>query len=156
VPPLCYDFSGVAKLLNNPATQRAIGVNGVTWASCNYDVNGDFSSDWMRNMAWKVPPLLKAGIRAWVYAGVDDFIVQWLGNQAWTQALVWPGQAQYNATTPVTWTANGKTAGTHRAHGGLSFTTVDNAGHMAPRDQPQATLTMINAFITGKPLPTAV
>ncbi|KAA0153390.1 hypothetical protein FNF27_02831 [Cafeteria roenbergensis] len=153
VPPLCYDFSGVATFLNNPATQKAIGVNGITWASCNYEVNGDFSADWMKNMAWKVPPLLKAGIPAWVYAGEDDFIVQWLGNQAWTEALPWPGAKAYNQTTLQPWTSGGKVAGAHRSYGGLSFTTVANAGHMAPRDQPEATLTMINAFISGQPLP---
>merc|ERR1719498_1049173 len=132
VPPLCYDFSGVATFLNNPATQKAIRVNGITWASCNYEVNGDFSADWMKNMAWKVPPLLKAGIPAWVYAGEDDFIVQWLGNQAWTEALPWPGAKAYNQTTLQPWTSGGKVAGAHRSYGGLSFTTVANAGHMAP------------------------
>lgn len=34
----------------------------------------------MRNMAWKVPEMLASGIRAWIYAGTDDFIVQFLGK----------------------------------------------------------------------------
>lgn len=75
------------------------------------------------------------------------------GDEAWTFALEWPGQAQYNATTPKNWNSAGAVAGTHREFGGLSFTTIYNAGHMAPRDQPEASLTMINAFISNSPLP---
>lgn len=43
VPPLCYDFSGVSTLLNNAATQKAIGVSNINWQSCNFEVNSQFS-----------------------------------------------------------------------------------------------------------------
>lgn len=153
VPPLCYNFTGITNYLNTPSVQKAIGVNNVQWAACNFVVNGQFDNDWMKSMAWKIPPMLKDGVRVWVYAGTDDFIVQWFGDKQWTLSLDWVGQAQYNAAQDVNWTSNGQVAGQHREFGGLSFTTVYNAGHMAPRDQPQATLTMINSFIMNKPLP---
>jgi cathepsin A (carboxypeptidase C) len=153
VPPLCYDFSGITSFLNSASVQSAIGVNNIQWSSCNFQVNGMFDNDWMKSMAWKVPPMLEAGIKIWVYAGTDDFIVQWMGDKKWTTELQWSGQAKYNAAADVNWMSGGKVAGQHREFGGLSFTSVYNAGHMAPRDQPAATLTMINALIMGQPLP---
>jgi cathepsin A (carboxypeptidase C) len=31
-----------------------------------------------------------------VHSGDKDFICNWLGNQAWTEALEWPGQKSFN------------------------------------------------------------
>jgi serine carboxypeptidase-like clade 4 len=40
VPPLCYDFSAATTLLNEPTVQAALNVpHGITWESCNFDVN---------------------------------------------------------------------------------------------------------------------
>ena len=155
IPPMCYNFTGLTSFLNLESTKKAIGVEGHDWAPCNSQVYTDFDSDWMKNMAWTIPPILEADIRVWVYAGDVDFIVQWIGNQAWTESLEWSGAKGYNATVLKPWTWNGKYAGKHRSFGGLSFTTVSNAGHLAAHDQPESTLGMINAFISGQPLPTA-
>lgn len=38
----------------------------------------------------------------------------------------------------------------------LTFVTVKNAGHMVPRDQPQAAYEMVEAFLAGRDLPDKV
>jgi carboxypeptidase C (cathepsin A) len=38
----------------------------------------------------------------------------------------------------------------------LTFVTVKNAGHMVPRDQPQAAYEMLEAFLAGRDLPDKV
>ena len=50
VPGLCYNFSMVDIWLTDPAVLSALHVRSesATWESCNYDVNGDFGSDWMK------------------------------------------------------------------------------------------------------------
>lgn len=148
VPGLCYNFTNVDQWLNSASTQAALGVSG-KWQSCNYQVNSDFSADWMRNYQQDVPPLLGDNIPVLIYAGDYDFICNWLGNQAWTLALDWSGKAAFNAATPTSWVVNGAAAGEVRSAGGFHFLRVYKAGHMVPHDQPAAALQMLNTFISG-------
>ncbi len=69
VPGLCYDESHVTAFFNSAATQKALGVDQ-PWAACNYQVNGQFSSDWMKQFADPyVSSQLNAGTRVLIYAG---------------------------------------------------------------------------------------
>ena len=96
-----------------------------------------------------MPDLLENGIPVLVYAGDQDYICNWLGNQAWTLALPWSGQGAFNATTPADWSVAGAKAGELRSSGTFSFLRVLAAGHMVPRDQPEVALSMINSFVAG-------
>ena len=72
VPPMCYDFSPLSTLLNEPKVQRALGVpEGMHWESCNMDVNLNFqlSGDWSRDYQKKLPELLADNVRVLIYAG---------------------------------------------------------------------------------------
>ena len=42
-----------------------------------------------------VPSILEQ-IPVLIYAGDADFICNWLGNQAWTNRLEWPGKKDFN------------------------------------------------------------
>ena len=110
----------------------------------------ELSGDWMQNYQQMIPDQLNDGIRVLIYAGDQDYICNWLGNQAWTQALPWPHRAEFNSTAPVPWVVDGKKAGTLQSSHGFSFLRVFDAGHMVPRDQPANALAMLNAFIDGK------
>jgi cathepsin A (carboxypeptidase C) len=151
-PPLCYDFSNVGVYLDRPEVRAALGVGSRKWQDCNRAVALEFelAGDWMHDYQTMIPDQLAAGIRVLIYAGDQDFICNWLGNQAWTQALSWPHQGEFNSTTPVAWNVTGKAAGTLQSSNGFSFLRVYDAGHMVPRDQPENALAMINAFISGK------
>ena len=113
-------------------------------------VNAAFKNDWMKNQATKVPPLLANGTRVLIYAGEVDFICNWLGNQAWTQAMKWPHQGEYNTTKPIGWKVDGKEAGTMQSSHNFTFLRVYDAGHMVPRDQPAVAQAMIEAFTAGQ------
>ena len=76
----------------------------------------------------------------------------WLGNHAWTNALVWKGQAAYSVAQNKSWSVDGNSAGTFKAASGLTFLKVDNAGHMVPRDQPANSLNMILHHLRNTPL----
>ena len=88
-PPLCYDFSNVGTYLNRPEVRAALGVGHHRWTDCNRLVAIGFKlgGDWMRSYENKIPDQLNDGIRVLIYAGDQDYICNWLGNQAWTQAL---------------------------------------------------------------------
>lgn len=76
--------------------------------------------------------MMANGTRVLIYAGDCDFVCNWLGNQAWTLALQWSGQAGFNSAANVPWLVNGEAAGNIRSYDTLAFATVANAGHMAP------------------------
>ena len=147
VPPLCYDFSNVKKYLQRDDVRAALGVKG-RWADCSKSVTIRFelSGDYIKNYQQLLPELLGAGVRILIHAGDQDYICNWLGNQAWTLALPWPGQGAFRAAAVADWPAGAKKAGERRTSGPLSFLRVLDAGHMVPMDQPAAALRMINAF----------
>lgn len=151
-PPLCYDFSNVGKYLGRPEVKKALGVGTRKWTDCNRAVALEFelAGDWMHDFETMIPDQLNDGIRVLIYAGDQDYICNWLGNRAWTQALPWPHQGDFNTTKPVNWTVAGTAAGTLQSSHGFSFLRVFDAGHMVPSDQPAHALAMINAFITNK------
>jgi len=150
-PPLCYDFDGVAKFLERPEVRTALGIrpDAGEWQSCNYNVNADFQGDWMKNYEQQIPDLLAAGIRVLIYAGDQDYVCNWLGNQAWTRAMQWPGQAAFANATMQPWAVGGMPAGERWGALNMTFLRVYRAGHMVPLDQPNASLAMLDAFLAG-------
>ena len=148
-PPLCYDFSHVGTYLARPDVQSALGVAGHEWSDCNRGVALGFEldGDWMHAYETMVPDQLHAGIRVLLYAGDQDYICNWLGNQAWTLALDWAHRDDFNAAPFTEWRVGGKLAGQKRSSNGLTFLRVSEAGHMVPRDQPAVALAMLNAFL---------
>jgi len=151
-PPLCYDFSNVGTYLDRPEVRSTLGVGTRKWSDCNHVVAMAFElgGDWMQPYEMMIPDQLESGVRVLIYAGDQDYICNWLGNQAWTQALPWSHQGEFNSTKPTNWTVGSEAAGTIQSAAGFTFLRVFDAGHMVPRDQPEAALEMINAFITNK------
>lgn len=148
-PPIVYDYS--QDFLTSNKTRKAIGAE-TSFTDCSGSVHSAFSKagDWMLPIHRKVPGLL-AKIPVLVYAGDADWICNWLGNQAWTNNLEWPGKAAFNsaATKPAT-LPNGKEYGTIKHANGLAFMRVYAASHFVPSDQPEGSLNMFNRWIGGE------
>lgn len=155
-PPLCYDMSNDVKFLNDPEVQKQLGVN-MKFSSCNLVVNKAFTLDFMKNYHMLIPPMLAAGIDVLIYAGDQDFICNWLGNEKWTLKLPWEHKAEFNAAAKVPFVVKGKEVGAMdgkevgelRSHANFHFLRVYQAGHMVPMDQPEAALGMLNKLISG-------
>jgi len=147
-PPLCYDMSNDVKFLNDKDVQKQLGVN-MTFESCNFEVNHGFMFDFMKNYHQLIPPMLAAGIDVLIYAGDQDFVCNWLGNEKWTLALDWEHKAEFNSATKTPFLAAGKEVGELRSYANFHFLRVYQAGHMVPLDQPEAALVMVNALFDG-------
>ena len=147
--PLCYDFSNVQKFLNLPDTKAALNVDthhSHAWEACNIGINLKFHVDWMKDFSGFVADLLdKAGIPVLIYAGDVDFICNYMGNRAWTNALEWSGKSDFAAADEHEW----KGYGLARSADNLTFLQVYDAGHMVPSDQPKVALEMISLFTQG-------
>ena len=76
--------------------------------------------------------MLDAGIEVMIYAGVEDLICNYLGNQRWVDALPWTGSAAWAATDLKPWLVDGSVAGEVKQAQGLTFVKVAGAGHMVP------------------------
>lgn len=104
-------------------------------------------NDRMRPFQRLVPDLL-AQIPVLIYAGDADFICNWLGNKAWTEALEWPGQKAYNKAEMKTLKTDlGNKSGNFKTSGNFTFVQIHAAGHMVPYDQPLNSLDMFNRWL---------
>ena len=148
---LCYDFSSVDAYLNQPDVQAALGVQK-EWKQCAtlVDLGMAYGGDWMKEFNTAVAETLDAGVRVLIYAGEYDFMCNWLGNQAWTDALAWSGAEQFAAAANQTWAlASGEVAGSFKSAAGLTFLKVKDAGHLVPHDVPAASLEMVVRHFAG-------
>jgi len=55
--------------------------------------------DWVTDMSDKVSYLLENDVRGLVYSGDKDFICNWRGGEAWTNALNWTHAAEFKNAT---------------------------------------------------------
>jgi cathepsin A (carboxypeptidase C) len=62
----------------------------------------------------------------------SDFICNWLGNKAWTEALEWPGKKAYNAApyTDLVSHIDGNTTGSVKSASNLTYIRLAAGGHM--------------------------
>lgn len=151
---LCYSALGwISEYLNQKSVMDALGVEVSGYDSCNFDINRNFlfQGDWMQPFHRLVPGLLEQ-IPVLIYAGDADFICNWLGNQAWTEALEWPGQKAFNkAKVEDLKLADAKEEyGKIKSSGNFTFMRIYQAGHMVPMDQPENSLDMLNRWIGGE------
>ena len=74
-----------------------------------------------------------------------------LGNQAWTNALEWPGKKAYNKAETEDFKLDGEKEkfGSFKTSGNFTFVQIHAAGHMVPYDQPLASLEMLNRWLSG-------
>ena len=152
---LCYgELSYITKWLNQKSVMKALGVEVESYDSCNFDINRNFlfQGDWMQPFQRLVPGILEK-IPVLIYAGDADFICNWLGNKAWTEALEWPGQKQFKAAEledlriELDGSKDGRKIGQVKSHGNFTFMRIFQAGHMVPYDQPEASLEFYNRWL---------
>ncbi|KAJ2901028.1 hypothetical protein MKZ38_002154 [Zalerion maritima] len=152
---LCYpDLGWISEYLNDKKVMEALGAEVESYESCNMDINRNFlfQGDWMQPFHRLVPSLLEE-IPVLIYAGDADFICNWLGNQAWTEALEWPGQKDFNRADKEGLYIAGDDKheyGMIKSSGNFTFLRIFQAGHMTPMDQPEASSDFFNRWLSGE------
>jgi cathepsin A (carboxypeptidase C) len=151
---LCYKELGyITKWLNQRSVMKTLGVEVESYDSCNFDINRNFlfQGDWMQPFHRLVPSLLEK-MPVLIYAGDADYICNWLGNQAWAEALEWPGHAKFAAAEMEDLRiekvgGEGRKIGEVKSHGNFTFMRIHAAGHMVPLDQPESSLEFFNRWL---------
>ncbi|PVD32401.1 hypothetical protein C0Q70_07835 [Pomacea canaliculata] len=85
------------------------------------------------------------------YTGNMDIIVNVRMTEAYLLATPWSGQADYNNSQRYPWWHNERLAGFYTQVHNFTRVIIRNAGHDAPRDQPEWTLEMMQRFISNQP-----
>eukprot|EP00931_Biecheleriopsis_adriatica_P046670 TRINITY_DN26821_c0_g1_i1.p1 TRINITY_DN26821_c0_g1~~TRINITY_DN26821_c0_g1_i1.p1 ORF type:complete len:506 (+),score=67.59 TRINITY_DN26821_c0_g1_i1:58-1575(+) len=94
--------------------------------------------------------VLDAGIPVLIYNGLRDTALPFNGAEKWTADM---GKAV--AQPRRLWGSGGNVAGHVTTYSnGLTFVTVQGAGHLVPADRPVPARTMISAFLARESLPT--
>lgn len=154
---LCYSQLGsISEYLNQQSVMEALGAEVSSYDSCNMDINRNFlfHGDWMKPFHRLVPDILSK-IPVLIYAGDADFICNWLGNQAWAEALKWDGHTDFSKSsmqnlTMATEESDETTIGQFKSEGNFTFMRIYGGGHMVPLDQPEASLEFFNRWIGGE------
>ncbi len=134
--------------------KNAVGADLIgNFTGCSQAVGTQFllTGDEARPFQQYVTELLHKEVPVLIYAGDKDYICNWLGNKAWTDALQWDGAEAYSHTPTEQWITNhpveNGSAGTVRSANNLTFLRIFDAGHMVPHNQPENALTMLNSWI---------
>jgi len=150
---LCYSELGwISKWLNDKSVMKALGVEVDGYDSCNFDINRNFlfQGDWMKPFHRLVPGILEK-IPVLIYAGDADFICNWLGNKAWSEALDWPGHKDFAKAEMkdlrIDGEKDGRKIGEVKSHGNFTFMRIHAGGHMVPLDQPESSLEFFNRWL---------
>eukprot|EP00667_Euglena_gracilis_P007963 EG_transcript_8058 len=137
------------RYLNLPEVQRAIHVRpdtipGKRWVDCGlagYDFNYESVLPLYRN--WTAAGKLNI----LVYSGDIDFVVSFMGSQAWIKSLNLPIRTPWQRW----YGADRQVAGYYTEYEGLTFLTVKGAGHMVPKDRPLHALNLFASYLAGTP-----
>ncbi|KAI0481203.1 serine carboxypeptidase [Xylariaceae sp. FL0804] len=149
---LCYtETQYIAEYLGQRKVMEAVGAEVQSYESCNTDINRNFlfQGDWSKPFHRLVPDILKQ-IPVLIYAGDADYICNWLGNRAWSDALEWSGQKEYNAAKTKGLTIGDDEYGTVKSSGNFTFMRIYQAGHMVPFNQPEGSADFFNRWIGGE------
>lgn len=150
----CYiEMDYLDDYLNLEYVKEAVGASNIDiYTSCDDTVFRNFilGGDEMRPFQQYVAELLDKDVPVLLYEGDKDFICNWLGNHAWSDALEYSKHDFFEVQPLVPWhTKHGKLAGEVKNYGIFTFLRVYGAGHMVPYDQPENSLDMVNRWIAG-------
>ncbi|CAK5279758.1 unnamed protein product [Mycena citricolor] len=153
---LCYPLTAhIRNFLSRPDVRKTLGVDAslpANFSSCDPTVSALFRAalDGTRSSAAHVAGLLERGVRVLIYVGTYDWSCNWVGNERWTRGLEWSGREAFAGRALRPWSSGGKRAGLVREARGLTFLTVEGAGHMVPYDKPEESLDMLQRWLAGK------
>ncbi|KAJ2672766.1 hypothetical protein IWW42_002720 [Coemansia sp. RSA 1085] len=134
--------------LNQQIVRRALHSSNIPYVK-DWGVYYHLSRDIMRTTAPLFPYLLERGLRVQLAQGQFDFRDGVAANTLWINELQWGGRKQFAMADRQQWWLGKELVGYVRSGGNLTHWVILNAGHMAPGDQPEACLNMVESFVAG-------
>lgn len=146
--PGCYDLSHILNFMSQNTVEKSLGVHSTkeNFNDCNNQITEIMDmNNWNVDASKHLKYLLENKVNVVYYAGVEDFIVNWMGVENMLNSVEWDKRKEFNekAYEKVEY-------GEAKCIGNLAFVKFDGAGHMVPMDQPEMSLIMYRDILQGK------
>ena len=146
------DYQPIIEYLNKPEVRKAIHVDPRVgrFKLFSDEVSQHMESEIQQSAAPIYEQLLNKKIPILIYTGLDDGTdSNFIGADLWLEQLNWHGAKEFNKAPTCKWhnKSTQDIAGYVRQADELTQIKVRGAGHMAPMDQPENVLDMINKWI---------
>lgn len=145
-----YDAGEAVQVLLNSTEYKTLmqADPKVQYVSCSPVVEKVMASDTMKSATHLVEDILGV-LPVLLYQGQFDGQDGVASSNAWISSLKWEYSRDFNQLEGDLWSVNGVPAGWIRSVSTLTQAMIRNAGHMVPRDQPQATQQLFDTWIAG-------
>ncbi|EPS71160.1 hypothetical protein M569_03591, partial [Genlisea aurea] len=134
---------------NLPEVQDALHIRSKNsqWETCSDLVNENWkdSPSSVLNVYRKLFP---AGLRIWFFSGDTDSVIPVASTRYSINALRLPTVSPWRA-----WYNDGQVGGWTEEYEGLTLVTVRGAGHEVALHKPKLSLTLVDSFLRGNPMP---
>ena len=95
---LCYPNNYIEDFLNSDLYRKKFKIQQpIAWEECADLPHIALSLDMNKMAGYKLSFLLDIGVPILIYNGDKDYICNWMGGLAWTEALEWSGQPEFNS-----------------------------------------------------------
>jgi carboxypeptidase C (cathepsin A) len=140
-----YDFSFIGRYLDQPGVRETLHVDPSVgpWVDESPEVAAILERGEQGSSAHLFPRLFDR-LRVLVYNGVFDMDCNFMGTDAWLEALEWTYAEELRAERRRPGILDDSVLGWTRVAGNVRQVLVANAGHLVPMDCPQVALTMLD------------
>ncbi|KAI0310432.1 alpha/beta-hydrolase [Amylostereum chailletii] len=142
------DLANATTYLRRPDVVRALHADSKSeaWKECQSNVHTALSMK-NSNSSITVLPRVLERIPVLIFAGDQDLICNYVGQESMIQALTWNGATGLGKVETQTWTVNAQPAGTWVSSRNLTYVKIFNASHMVGFDVPHVAHDMILRFM---------
>lgn len=144
------DYTPIIKYLNKPEVMKALHADPriKQFKLFSNEVSQNLEQEIQKSAAPIYEFLLNKKIPILIYNGLEDGTdSNFAGTDLWLEQLNWHGQKDFKKARTCKWYNNKNLAGYVRQNKELTQIKIRGAGHMAPMDQPENILEMVNVFI---------
>lgn len=141
--------------LQKNSTRAAIHTGTLAYNDYNTTVESYLTLDWMQSIRYKLVALLD-NYKVLIYNGQNDIILAAPIAENFLRTVTWSGQNQYLSSARQIWKLKPddyQVAGYVRKANKFTQVVIRDAGHLAPLDQPQRCLQMIENYVFDLPFP---
>jgi len=143
-----YDLKNITSYLRRPDVVNALHAQAKSeaWVECEGRVQRQLKGKIAPSSVTVLPRVVEK-IPVLLFAGDQDLICNYVGQESLIQSLTWNGATGLGAVETQTWTVGDAPAGTWVSSRNLTYVKIFNASHMAGYDQLHATHDMILRFM---------
>ncbi|KAH9179594.1 carboxypeptidase KEX1 [Lactarius sanguifluus] len=142
------DLKNITTYLRRPDVVSALHAEAKSeaWVECQQRIHRELNLKDSESSVTVLPRILEK-IPILLFAGDQDLICNYVGQESIIQSLTWNGGTGLGKVETQTWSVAGTPAGTWVSSRNLTYVKIFNASHMAGYDQPHATHDMMLRFM---------